>query len=66
MTYNFHSSFKHMHLSFKSVCSREDKGVICYMTYKVPYIIAKILPSAEPFKKGCCQLQAKVCARSTG
>ena len=25
-----------------------------------------LLPSAEPFKKGCCQLQAKVCARSTG
>ena len=25
-----------------------------------------LLPSAETFKKGCCQLQAKVCARSTG
>ena len=25
-----------------------------------------LLPPAEPFKKGCCQLQAKVCARSTG
>ena len=25
-----------------------------------------ILPSAESFKKGCCQLQAKVCARITG
>ena len=25
-----------------------------------------ILPSAESFKKGCCQLQAKVCARHTG
>ena len=24
------------------------------------------LPSADSFKKGCCQLQAKVCARSTG
>ena len=24
------------------------------------------LSSAESFKKGCCQLQAKVCARSTG
>ena len=24
------------------------------------------LPSAESFKKGCCQLQAKVCAPSTG
>ena len=25
-----------------------------------------LLPSAESFKKGCCQLQAKVCARCTG
>ena len=25
-----------------------------------------LLPSAESFKKGCCQLIAKVCARSIG
>ena len=25
-----------------------------------------LLPSAESFKKGCCQLHVKVCARSTG
>ena len=25
-----------------------------------------LLPSAESLKKGCCQLHAKVCARSTG
>ena len=25
-----------------------------------------LLPSSESFKKDCCQLQAKVCARSTG
>ena len=25
-----------------------------------------LLPSAESFKKGCCHLQEKVCARSTG
>ena len=25
-----------------------------------------LLPSAVSFKKDCCQLQAKVCARSTG
>ena len=25
-----------------------------------------LLPSAESLKKGCCQLQAKVCAQSTG
>ena len=30
-------------------------------------IISKvILPSADSFKKGCCQLQAKVCAQITG
>ena len=27
---------------------------------------AIFLPSAESFEKDCCQLQAKVCARSTG
>ena len=32
VTYNFHSFCKHMHLSFKSVCNKEHKGVICYMT----------------------------------
>ena len=25
-----------------------------------------LIPFAESFKKGCCQLQAKVCAQSTG
>ena len=25
-----------------------------------------LLPSTESFKKGCCQLQAKVCAQGTG
>ena len=25
-----------------------------------------LLPSADSFKKGCCQLLAKVCARITG
>ena len=32
VTYNFHSSCKHMHLPFKSVCNKEHKGVICNMT----------------------------------
>ena len=30
------------------------------------FVEIDLLPSAESFKKGCCQLQAKVCARSTG
>ena len=29
VTYNFHSSCKHIHLSFKSVCNKEHKGAIC-------------------------------------
>ena len=29
-------------------------------------ISTAILPSTEPFKKGCCQLQEKVCAQITG
>ena len=32
VTYNFHSSCKHMHLSFKNVYNKEHKGVICNMT----------------------------------
>ena len=32
VTYNFHLSCKHMHLSFISVCNKEQKGVICNMT----------------------------------
>ena len=28
--------------------------------------IVILLPPADLFKKGCCQLQAKVCAGSTG
>ena len=32
MTYNFHSSCKHMHLSFKMKCNKEHKGVICNTT----------------------------------
>ena len=32
VTYNFHLSCKHMHLSFKSICNKEHKGVICNMT----------------------------------
>ena len=37
-----------------------------YMEIDHEIISAVILPSAESFKKGCCQLQAKVCAHSIG
>ena len=32
VTYNLYSSCKHMHLSFKSLCNKEHKGVICNLT----------------------------------
>ena len=32
VAYNFHSPCKHMPVSFKSVCNKEHKGVICKMT----------------------------------
>ena len=33
--------------------------------HEMIYMVIR-LPSADSFKKGCCQLQAKVCARITG
>ena len=45
-----------------------DPGLVPYLVEIDHEIISTIilLPSAESFKKGCCQLQAKVCAQSTG
>ena len=44
-----------------------------FMYYTPPIILLPsaespiiLLPSAESHKKGCCQLQVKVCARITG
>ena len=34
--------------------------------YEIIFSTVMLLPSAESFKEGCCQLQAKVCAQSTG
>ena len=47
VTYNFHLSCKHMHLSFKSVCNIEHKGVTCNMTSRV------ILPKALVLQDKC-------------
>ena len=51
VTYNFHLSCKHMHLSFKSVFNREQKGVICNMTssnsYQSTHPTGVILPSPD-------------------
>ena len=44
-----------------------DPGLVPYFPID-PEMISTIilLPSADSFKKACCQLQAKVCARITG
>ena len=56
-------------------CLTADPGVASsiparYRTFVEidPEIISTVvlLPSADLFKKGCCQLQAKVCAQITG
>ena len=41
---NFHSSCKHMHLSFKSICNKEHKGVILPSLFHnyIPYTDKKI------------------------
>ena len=44
-----------------------DPGPVQYFRGDYEIISTVILlPSAESFKKDCCQLQAKVCAQSTG
>ena len=56
-------------------CLTADPGVASsiparYYTFvKIDHEIIStviLLPSADLFKKGCCQLQAKVCAQITG
>ena len=46
-----------------------DPGPVPYTFVEIDHEIISmviLLPSADLFKKGCCQLQAKVCARITG
>ena len=45
-----------------------DPGPVPYCRKIDHEFISKVilLPSADLLKKGCCQLQAKVCARITG
>ena len=45
-----------------------DPGPVPYFVEIDHEIISTVilLPSADLFKKGCCQLQAKVCAQITG
>ena len=52
-------------------CLTADPGVASSIParYHIDHEIIStviLLPSADLFKKGCCQLQAKVCAQITG
>ena len=55
-------------------CLTADSGVASsipawYYTFVIDHEIISmviLLPSADSFKKGCCQLQMKVCAQITG
>ena len=48
--------------------SKFDPGPVPYFMEIDHEIISTVilLPSADLFKKGCCHLQAKVCAQITG
>ena len=57
------------------VCLTADPGVVSsipvwsHTFVEIDYEIIStviLLPSTDLFKKGCCQLQARVCARITG
>ena len=45
------------------ITDRSDNFVV--IDHEIIYTVILLL-SAESFKKGCCQLRAKVCARSAG
>ena len=47
-------------------CLTADPGVASSIPVRSHTFVEILLPSADSFKKGCCQLQAKVCARITG
>ena len=50
-------------------CLTADSGVASSIPVRSDHEMIStgiLLPSADSFKKGCCQLQAKVCARITG
>ena len=59
----------------KDVSLTADPGVVSWILARSHTLVeidheiisaVVLLPSAESFKKGCCQLQAKVCVRNTG
>ena len=67
--YKFDFSKKKFGLSrsFPGVASSAPAGSHTFVEIDNEIIFTVILlPSAESIKKDCCQIQAKVCARSTG
>ena len=52
---------------YSSLSSKlELKGLVKPETASSTHSTLHLFPSADLFKKGCCQLQAKVCAQITG
>ena len=58
-----------------NACLTADSGITSLIPSPFPYFrgidhemlfMDIFLPSDDSFKKGCCQLHAKVCAQSTG
>ena len=54
-----------IHVPMCSCTCHFEKLIILLIDHKIISMVI-LLPSAESFKKGCCQLQVKVCAQSTG
>ena len=56
------------HLPFKNCVNKflNFHKVLVVLHLCGPETSKQILSSADSFKKGCCQLQAKVCAQITG
>ena len=56
-------------ITIRKVCILIFEPQCCHTFVEIDHEIIStviLLPSADSFKKGCCQLQAKVCARITG
>ena len=79
MNYTMHNKFRPGRIAQSVTCLATDACLTAGVASLIPVrshtfveidheIISTVilLPSADLFKKGCCQLQAKVCARITG
>ena len=74
-TYTYMHTHMHSHICTSDANLTADPGVASSMParshtfveidHEIIFTVI-LLPSAESFMKGCCQLQGKVCAQSTG